>query len=101
MLHMRQSLNYIAYADDSYDDDGPYDPAEHSPMYDVDMEDRTAVFDLAMEDDSDDGGGLLDWSILAGRQRRPVSMSCEHQPRELPCESYIQLSCSPVIRRLR
>ena len=35
-------------------------------MYDVDMEDRTAVFDLALEDDSDDGGGLLDWSILAG-----------------------------------
>ena len=55
-------------ADEAYADDGPYDPAEHSPMYDVDMEDRTAVFDLAMEDDSDDGGGLLDWSILAGRQ---------------------------------
>ncbi len=63
-------------ADESYDDDGPYDPAEHSPMYDVDMEDRTAVFDLAMEDDSDDGGGLLDWSILAGRQRCAVSMPC-------------------------
>ena len=52
-------------------------------MYDVDMEDRTAVFDLALEDDSDDGGGLLDWSILAGRQcctwkhimRRPAQRS--------------------------
>ena len=37
-------------------------------MYNVDMDpgDRTAVFDLALDDDSDDGGGLLDWNILAG-----------------------------------
>lgn len=56
-------------AGDDYDEEhGHYDPGEHSPMYNVDMdpEDRTAVFDLALEDDSDDGGGLLDWSILAG-----------------------------------
>lgn len=56
-------------AGDEYDEEhGHYDAAEHSPMYNVDMdpEDRTAVFDLALEDDSDDGGGLLDWSILAG-----------------------------------
>ena len=54
-------------ADDAYDD-GAYDPAEHSPTYNVDMDpgDRTAVFDLALDDDSDDGGGLLDWNILAG-----------------------------------
>lgn len=65
-MHTEQAC---ASADEACDDDeGPYDPAEHSPMYNVDMdpEDRTAVFDLAMEDDSDDGGGLLDWSILAG-----------------------------------
>jgi hypothetical protein len=56
-------------AGDEYDEEhGHYTPAEHLPMYNVDMdpEDRTAVFDLALEDDSDDGGGLLDWSILAG-----------------------------------
>ena len=54
-------------ADDAYDD-GAYDLAEHSPMYNVDMDpgDRTAVFDLALDDDSDDGGGLLDWNLLAG-----------------------------------
>jgi len=66
-MHTEQAC---ASADEACDDDeGPYDPAEHSPMYNVDMdpEDRTAVFDLAMEDDSDDGGGLLDWSILAGK----------------------------------
>ena len=56
-------------AGDDYDEEHGYnDRGEHSPMYNVDMdpEDRTAVFDLALEDDSDDGGGLLDWSILAG-----------------------------------
>ena len=36
-------------------------------MYEIslDPEDRTAVFDLALKDDSDDGG-LLDWEAYAG-----------------------------------
>ncbi|CAL5219480.1 g1317 [Coccomyxa viridis] len=87
MLPMRKRLMRLLTADESYDDDGPYDPAEHSPMYDVDMEDRTAVFDLAMEDDSDDGGGLLDWSILAGKQKRKF---CGCDWSWLPC-----CNCAP------
>lgn len=43
---------------------------DHEALYDVSMdpEDRTAVFDLAMSQDSDDGG-LLDWDALAGKHR--------------------------------
>ncbi len=59
------------YADDDLDGDG-YACPDHDALYDVSMdpEDRTAVFDLAMSQDSDDGG-LLDWDALAGTFQYP------------------------------
>lgn len=54
------------HADEDLEGDGFACP-DHDALYDVNMdpEDRTAVFDLAMDQDSDDGG-LLDWDALAG-----------------------------------
>lgn len=56
----------MARADDELEGEGFACP-DHEALYDVSMdpEDRTAVFDLAMSQDSDDGG-LLDWDALAG-----------------------------------
>ena len=44
-----------------------YDSLDQEAVYEIslDPEDRTAVFDLALKDDSDDGG-LLDWEAYAG-----------------------------------
>ncbi|KAK9909779.1 hypothetical protein WJX75_007370 [Coccomyxa subellipsoidea] len=59
----------VVQKDDDVEGDG-YACPDHEALYDVSMdpEDRTAVFDLAMSQDSDDGG-LLDWDALAGKHR--------------------------------
>lgn len=69
-------------ADDEADEDlegEGYAIPDHAVLYDVDMdpEDRTAVFDLALSQDSDDGG-LLDWDALAGVFTKPLC--CIHPP---------------------
>ncbi|CAL8467456.1 g6994 [Coccomyxa elongata] len=59
----------VVQKDDDLEGEGFACP-DHEALYDVSMdpEDRTAVFDLAMSQDSDDGG-LLDWDALAGKHR--------------------------------
>ena len=56
------------------DDAEGYARDDHEASYDIslDPEDRTAVFDLALKDDSSDGG-LLDWETFAGQH---VSSPC-------------------------
>ena len=51
-------------------DAGGYARDDHEASYDIslDPEDRTAVFDLALKDDSSDGG-LLDWETFAGQHK--------------------------------
>jgi hypothetical protein len=74
----------LAFADDDLEGEGFSSP-DHAALYDVSMdpEDRTAVFDLALSQDSDDGG-LLDWDALAGQPSNLPSLSTHKQGQALP-----------------